>query len=188
MTPVPREAEIAPLSDRRAERERRLAERPGRPDGDERLILGTLHTFLSERAANARRIEMLRDRVAMVALSGGLGLVAFLSLRFDNLRQGTLALGAGFVVAAGALAAFAVLKYHQRAQSQHAAATVLRAEVNAICVRQTGFDVAALDAAAFDAHEATQSLAPLRMHVLWIGLSLATIAAGVVLLALKLGG
>lgn len=160
----------------------------GRPDGDERLILNVLHTFLSERAANARRIEMLRDRVALVTLSGGLGLAAFLALRFDALRPGTLALGAGFVVVAGALGAFAVLKYHERAQGQHAAANALRSEINAICVRLTGFDVARLDAAALAEHQATQPLARWPMHVLWVVLAAATIAAGALLVGLKLLG
>lgn len=150
--------------------------------------MNVLHTYLSERAANARRVEMLRDRTALVALSGSLGLVAFLSLRFDNLRPGTIALGAGFVIAAALLAGFAVLKYHERAQGQHAAADALRGEINAICVRLTGFDVARLDAAAIAAHQARNPLARFRMHVLWIGLAAATATAGLLLLALKLAG
>lgn len=165
-------------------------ERPRRPrpDADERLILNVLHTYLAERAANARRIEMLRDRVALVTLSGGLGLAAFLALRFDALRPATLALGAGFVVVAGALGAFAVAKYHERAQGQHAAADALRGEINAICVRQTGFDVAALDAAALAEHATRQPLARWPMHVLWIALAAATVVAGTLLAGLKLLG
>lgn len=176
--------------DRRGERERerRPEGRPGPPHADERLLLNVLHTFLADRAQNARRIEMLRDRIAMIALSGGLGLVAFLTLRFNDLHAGAVALGGGFVMAAGILAAFGVLKYHERAEGQHAAADALRAEINAICLRLTGFDVARLDAAALAEHEARQPLAKLRMHVLWIGLALATMAAGAALVLAKLGG
>jgi signal recognition particle-docking protein FtsY len=47
-----------------------------------------------------------------------------------GLFSGLLGVGGGFVIAAGILATFGVVKYHERAEGQHAAADALRAEMS----------------------------------------------------------
>ncbi|HYZ32825.1 MAG TPA: hypothetical protein VE684_11170 [Crenalkalicoccus sp.] len=158
----------------------------GREGRDARLVLNLLQSALSERLAMARRYEALRDRAAMLCVTGGIGLAVLLALRTERAGTTVFLAVSVLILLSGLLGAVVALKYQERTEAQQAVARALRARIELIARVELGFDLGALVVEAEAAHRDRNPLHRLELHRVWLGAGLAVATVGLGLIAARL--